>query len=124
MANTCESLINVVIHNKLKMLKSLTKKGMWSVQGFEVLLTQTPRPPAKRRSLPHAWYTCGTWETNHAPGCQESLSQGRPIAWLVKDEGKKRKPPCNGEDRGCLVREHYPTRKRADFPLVFRRESA
>jgi hypothetical protein len=96
MANTCESLINVVIHNKLKMLTSLTQKGMWSVQGFEVLLTQTPRPPAKRRSLTHAWYTCGTWKTNHAAGRQESLPQGRPVAWLVKDEGKSESRPAMG----------------------------
>jgi hypothetical protein len=31
-------------------------------------------------------------------------------------------PPCNGADRGCVSRLHHPTRKRADFPLVFRHE--
>ncbi len=61
MANTCEPLINVVIDTKPKVLTGLPKKGMWLVQGFEVLLTQTRKPPAKRRSLTHIWYTCGTW---------------------------------------------------------------
>jgi hypothetical protein len=60
MVNGSESLINVVIYDKPKMLRGLTK-GMWLVQGFPVLLTQTLKPPAERRGLPHAWYTCGTW---------------------------------------------------------------
>jgi len=29
-------------------------------------------------------------------------------------------PSCNGADRGCAARQHHPTRKGADFPLVFR----
>jgi hypothetical protein len=40
MVNESESLINVVIDDKPKMLRGLTK-GMWLVQGFPVLLTQT-----------------------------------------------------------------------------------
>jgi hypothetical protein len=31
-------------------------------------------------------------------------------------------PCCNGADRGCAARQHHPTRKRADFPLVWRHE--
>jgi hypothetical protein len=61
MAKEIEPLINVVIHTKPKVLTGLTKKGRWSVQEFEILLTQTKEPPAQRRSLPHVWYTCGTW---------------------------------------------------------------
>jgi len=60
MANVSKSLLNVVIDHKPKMLRGLTK-GMWLVQGFPVLLTQTPKPPAERRGLTHVWYTCGTW---------------------------------------------------------------
>jgi len=61
MANTGKPLINVVIYDKPKVLRGLTKKGMWWVQEFEVLLTQTIEPPAEKRGLTHAWYTCGTW---------------------------------------------------------------
>jgi len=28
-------------------------------------------------------------------------------------------PCCNGAERGCAARQHHPTRKRADFPLVW-----
>ena len=59
MANRSEPLINVVIDSKPKMLTGLTK-GTWLAQGFPVLLTQTTKPPAERRSLTHAWYTCET----------------------------------------------------------------
>jgi hypothetical protein len=32
--------------------------------------------------------------------------------------GSKRRPFCNGTDRGCVVGQHHPARKGADFPLV------
>ena len=41
-----------------------------------------------------------------------------------KGGGRKRMPCCNGADRGCAARQHDPTRKRADFPLVWRHERA
>ena len=31
---------------------------------------------------------------------------------------KKRRPLCNGGDRGCAHRQHHPARKRADVRLV------
>ena len=40
-----------------------------------------------------------------------------------KGGGKKRMLSCNGVDREKLWRASCPTRKRADFPLVFQRES-
>jgi len=36
-----------------------------------------------------------------------------------KGRGRKRRPCCNGADRGCNI---TPPRKRADFPLVWRHE--
>src|SRR5690349_13070178 len=36
---------------------------------------------------------------------------------------KKRKPPCNGADRGCAARQHYPTRKRAHVHRVAHHEN-
>jgi hypothetical protein len=62
MANESELLLNVVIENKRKMLRCLTK-GTWVVQEFPVLLTQTTLPPAERQSLTHAWSICETWKT-------------------------------------------------------------
>jgi hypothetical protein len=56
-----ESLINVVIDNKPKMLRGLPKQGTWLVQEVKVLLTQIRKPPAERRSLTHIRYSCGTW---------------------------------------------------------------
>ena len=51
MANPCEPLINVVNRNKPKVLRGLNQKGTWPEQGLIYLLSQTTRPPAKRRSL-------------------------------------------------------------------------
>ena len=60
MANGSESLINVVIHNKLKMLTSLTKRY---VVGSEARSSSDAdnKPPAEKRGLTHARYTCETW---------------------------------------------------------------
>jgi hypothetical protein len=61
MANTGESLVNVVIDNKPKVLTGLPKRERGWERRVKVLLTQTAEPPAERRSLTHIWYTCGTW---------------------------------------------------------------
>ena len=60
MANERESLVTVVIDNKLKMLRSLTK-GYVGGSGVQNSPDADSNPPAERRSLTHIWYACGTW---------------------------------------------------------------
>lgn len=53
MANRGEPLLNVVMHDKPKVLRGLTQKGCGPDRGLLFPPTQTTRPPADRRSLPH-----------------------------------------------------------------------
>ena len=68
MVNICESLINVVIGNKPKVLISLRRaqrlgpKGKGSSIGAPNSSIADIAPPAERRDLTHAvWYLHGTW---------------------------------------------------------------
>jgi len=57
MANTCESPINAVMMNKLKMLcreaEGLNQKVRGPEQGLMYALSQTMWSPVKRRGLTH-----------------------------------------------------------------------
>ena len=44
MVSICELRVNVVRKNKSKMLKDLSQKAMWEVQGLNPLLSQTMQP--------------------------------------------------------------------------------
>ena len=112
MVNESELLINAVNGNKPKMLTGLNQNGMWS--GLEVTNSSNVdvEPPAKRQDLTRS----GIY-----------AERGNPVIFLTKgkraarqaDEiagigyGRKQTPLCNEADTGL-----YPTRKRADFPLV------
>jgi hypothetical protein len=53
MANTRELPLNVVMHDKPKVLKGLTQKGRGRDRGLLFPSTQTTWPPADRQSLRH-----------------------------------------------------------------------
>ena len=48
-----ELLINVVMHNKPKVMKGLHQKVRGRDQKLPILLTQTTQPPAERQGLTH-----------------------------------------------------------------------
>jgi hypothetical protein len=48
-----ELLINVVMHNKPKVMTGLNQKVRGKDQKLPILLTQTTRPSAERQSLTH-----------------------------------------------------------------------
>ena len=87
------------------------------VQGVPLTLTQTLSPPAHRQNLLD-------------PGSQ--TERGKPVVLPQGTANRKErlwgcgqrrteeaKVTRNGVDRGCVSRQHDPTRKRADFRLVF-----
>ena len=87
MANRSESLINVVIDDKLKMLTSLTKRyvvgsGVRSSPDADNKTTGEEAEPnpcmVQMRNVVNR--SCHSKE--------ESLSQERPMAWSAKDEGR------------------------------------
>ena len=112
MVNESELLINAVIANKPKMLTGLNQNGKWSRLRATISLNVDIAPSAKRQDLTHS----GIY-----------AERGNPVIFLAKgkqavrqaDEiagigyGRKQMPFCNETDTGL-----YPTRKRADFPLV------
>ena len=42
----------------------------------------------------------------------------------IEEDGESERSFVMKEIRGCAIRQHHPTRKRADFRLVFHHENA
>ena len=139
MVNGSEPLINVVSDDKRKRLdglrkrlKRLDQKGKGSGIGAPNSPIADGAPSAERRDLTHA----GTCTERGKPIVLpwESEPQGEPMGLWVEDDGGSegpalgrpgQVPPCNEVDRGCAsIRQHHPTRKRADFHLVLRHEKS
>lgn len=98
-ANRCELLINVVMHNKPKVMTGLNQKGMW--QGSEASYSSDADNKATGgEAEPHPfWYSRGTWKTSNLPKKGKRLARG---ADEVAGTGrwKKRKPRGNNVDKG------------------------
>ena len=109
-ANTCEPLINVVTVDKPKMLTGLNQKVRGRYRGSCTRLSQTPRPPADRRSPPHPGTEAERGKPVALPSW-ESAPQGAPTGRRVEEDGGSEGRAGNGADRGCDItpRESGPT---------------
>ena len=67
MVNKCESLINVVTHDKPKMLMRLEPKGKWLRIEITFFSIVDVTPPAKKARPNLLWYLRGTWKTCNRP---------------------------------------------------------
>jgi hypothetical protein len=56
-----ELLINLVNHNRLKMLISLNQKGGWPGYGVRLSPYTVVALSGKRQLLTSQWTLCGTW---------------------------------------------------------------
>jgi hypothetical protein len=116
--NRGEPLINVVRTNKPKTLRGLSQKGKWLGVRVSSSLTVDATPPANRRDLPHSRIRAWNVVSPHV-----SRKGKRTVRGAERRGGmgrwRKRMPLCNGADR-----DPCPTRKRADFHLVFPYENA
>ena len=102
MANICKSLINVVIDDKLKMLRSLTKgyvvgSGVRSSPDADIKTTGGEAEP--NPCMVYLWNVVN----RSCPSKEESLSQERPMAWLAKDEGRSESQPVMGWIEGACA---------------------
>ena len=103
MVNKCEALINVVTQNQRKMLIALGPKGTWSGYGAPNSPYAVVVPPAERRALTHTVTAAERDKPVVFPGTIRSLEGGLARG---ADEtagtggGSKRRPICNGSDRG------------------------
>jgi hypothetical protein len=61
MVNSGESLINVVNHEKPKVLKGLTKRFVCRLRNFPPFLTQTKSHRRTGETYVIYWYMSGTW---------------------------------------------------------------
>ena len=115
-ANRCEPLINVVTVDKPKMLKGLNQKVR-------------DRPWSSALSRRRHTVTGGQAEPTPITVVTRNVvspsfpREGQRTVRSVYGRagtggGRKRRPPCNGADRGCATRQDHPPRKWADFPLV------
>ena len=84
-------------------------------------------PPAYRCGLFHSGTSAERGKPVVSPFPISNGIEGKRTARQAdgtagKGGERKRMPACNGSDRGCAARQHHPTRKRADFSLVWRHE--
>ena len=124
MANTCECSINIVTDNKLKVLRGLSQK--WQCSGYKdfgLPCHGHSTLPVERARLTHSLLRQRNMATPYVPR-QGRQAVRRAYRCAGMRGWKKRRPSCNGVDRGCASRQHHPTRKRADVHLVFRHKRA
>ena len=117
--NISERLINVVMVDKPKVLKGLNQKVRSKDVGIRIPASWPRCCRRTRRTYPTR---AQKWNTV-SPSCSlwESKPQGVPIARRVKEEGESEGQSVIGWI-GIAPTQHHPTRKRADFPLVFHHE--
>ena len=104
-----------------KMLTRLGQNGTWSGPGAPNSPGADDEPPAKSRDPPHPVTSAERGKPVALPA-RESDSQEEPTGRRVKDEGGSERRPVTGRIGVEPRRRHHPTRKRADFPRVFRHE--
>jgi len=107
-----EPLINVVKRNRPKLLSGLNQNGMQRDNSLRLWVTRTRTLPADRRDLNHPWLydrICQVERGNlvHSPIliAQGAGSMGKPIVSEAygcagRSKSQKRRPLCNGVDRG------------------------
>jgi hypothetical protein len=100
MVNICELLINVVNRDKPKMLTGLSQNGKGSGMDAPNSSITDEEPPAKRQDLTRA----GTCTERGKPVGLPGFEQGKRAARDADGPAgmgwwKKRRLPCNGEDR-------------------------
>jgi len=105
MVNRYEPLLNVVDENKPKVLtipgraNRLGPKGKGSGMGACNSPIADGEPPAERRNLSHAVGTCA--ERGKPVGLPLGKRAARDADGPAGKRGRrKRRSPCNGEDRG------------------------
>jgi len=116
------------------MLNRLDQKGTWSGPEAPNSSGAVVAPPAERRDLTHTVTVTERGKPVVSPAIPKrkpglvgtaALARGA-FGTAGKGGGSKRKPVCNGPDRGCVSGYSggniTPRRKPADFPLVFHHE--
>ncbi len=115
MANESKSLINVVIDNKLKVLRSLTKRyvvgsGVANSPDADDKTTGGEAEPnpclVHMRNVVNQTY----------PWRQEGTPQGGLMAWLVQDEGESESRPVMGQIE-VASSENIPSRESGQTSL-------
>lgn len=115
MVNSGEALLNVVTKDKRKMLKRLDQKGTWSGPEAPNSSGAVVAPPAERRDLTHTVTVTERGKPVVSPSGKAALARGADET-VGKGGGSKRRPFCNGADRGCAARQHHPTVKAGRLP--------
>ena len=122
MANSGELLINVVRSNKPKALTGLNQKVRGQVQrdlpSPVVVVRATGGEAEPTPSVIHPWNVVSPSSSSRGRPSARRLLMGR----RVEDGGKSECRPITGRIGVEPPRRDHPTRKRADFPQVFRHE--
>ena len=118
LVNSGEALLNVVMTNKRKMLSRLGQKACGQVR---LLFSQ----PAQVQDHRRKGATSPTLRQRRNVVSPSSSSPGdrrgkhavrRAERTAGTGGGKKRRPACNGPDRGCALRPDHPTAKAGRLP--------
>jgi hypothetical protein len=123
MVNGYELLINIVTSNGPKTLIGPAQNG--NVAGLPFLTwgsTDIHATGGKAEPKPLVRFTRNTVNPYRCPGRLGRSTARKAVGGAGKGWRRKRTPACNGSDRSCVARQHYSTRKRADFRMVSRHE--
>ena len=117
--STRQVLLNVV-NRQAKDADRLGPKGTWPGSEAPNSSDADVEPPAERHDLTHA----GNRRNVVSPSSSREGKRAarEPTGRRVKDEGASERRPVIGRIGVEPSRRHHPTRKRADFPRVFRHE--
>ena len=106
---------SVVTVAEPNMLRGSSAAGM-GISSFPIM-SKTTRP-AYRADLTYRVNSTEQDKSVSLPAKGKYVER-RTDSGADRTSGRKRRLLCNGEDTGCVEsRQHYWTRKRADFPVV------
>jgi hypothetical protein len=120
LVNLPEAVLNAVNINKPKMLTGLDQTVRGQVLGLHFPLARMSDHRRRAATFPTLLHQRNVVSPSSFPLGMRLVREAHRAAG--KGSGRKRTPPCNGVDRDCASQRHHPTRKRADFPVVFRHE--
>ena len=118
MVNKCELLINVVNHDKPKMLTGLSQNGKGSGMGAPNSPIADGEPPAERQDLTHTGTRPERGKPVGLPDIRESEPQGTLMGLRVWDGGEsERLPVMGGIGVESVVKGREPRRLATSLPV-------
>ncbi len=123
MVNPGERVINVVNANQPTLLTGWSQPALeWVMELADFHAWARNTPGEEHGPTASAFHRRNMVSPLHSPRGRNAAKRTDGAAG--KGWWRKRRPRCNGTDRGCAPKQDHPARKRADFHLVSHHERA